>query len=213
MRSMKAARLSIAIDQSSLRAFQEACADCGAVPEEVLKRWVKFALRRHRERKPSSRPFHRLPGEVMAKKSKAKRLGSRRKSALLPRLQIRVKKVDYDNLMAVCKERHLNVSRLIRLWVAYLLKWHKQGGRIERKAEPEAFKDDPRAMVWDGYLQVHLQDADTLTALKDACRQRGVEHSRVMRGWISHILGLYRRGLDLNPPELPKRRRRPGKSG
>lgn len=193
------------IDPSTLRAFQDACANRGENPNEVIRRWIKLSLAQPGQGKATRRRSHDSPAKAGAGQSRAR---ARRKSPLTPRLHVRLRRAEYEALRAGCKQHQFTVSSLIRLWVAYLLKWHKQGGRIERKAEPEAFKDDPRAMVWDGYLQVHLQDADTLTALKDACRQRGVEHSRVMRGWITHILGLYRRGLDLNPPDLPKRRQR-----
>lgn len=200
MGAQKQTHLSILLNQSSLVAFRKACEECGESPDKVFGRWIKFSLAKWRRNK-SGRPFHLLPGEVMARKRRA--TDTEPTYPAPPRLQFRLKRKEYLTLMAACKQRDVDVSSLMRRWVSALLKWHKEGWRIAVMAEPEGFKKDPRRLVLDGHLQIRIGKATVLRKLKDACRQEGIHHSHVMRTWISHILNQHRTGQDIEPPSDP----------
>ena len=200
MGAQKKTHLSIILNQSSLMAFRKACEECGESPDKVFGRWIKFSLAKWRRNK-IGRPFHLLPGEVMARKKTAK--APKPKSPTPTRLQLRLKRSTLDALKATCLDHKRDVSSVIRDWIDYILKLHRHGEKILATAEHEELKEDLRELVFNSRLHVSMEPV-ILSNLKAACRKEGFHHSRVMRSWIAHILAIPRSQKEgIGPPSDP----------
>ena len=200
-------RTSIDLDPDVLQKFTKACQDCGEEPKEVLQRWISSAVRQHQGRGTSRRTFALIPGKRRRRKESPD-------ASLRTRLQILIKSKDYAALMKACHKHNaahndqIDLSGLIRSWVSHLLHLYKQGGDIAEHAEAEAFKTNVRSLVYDARLQIRMMHADLLNRFRRMCRKERLSQSRVLRGWIAHILSLDAQGKGIMPPakKVPPRR-------
>ena len=200
-------RTSIDLAPNVLQKFTKACQECGEDPKAVLHRWISSALRQHQGRGTSRRTFAVIPGKSRRRKESPD-------ASLRTRLQILIKSEDYAALMNACKNHNaahqdqIDLSGLIRSWVSYLLKQHEQSRSIVGKAEGLVLKEDPRERVLDARLQIRLLDPEMLNRFRSMCRKVKIGQSRLMRGWIAHILALNAQGKGIMPPtnKVPPRR-------
>lgn len=200
-------RTSIDLDPNVLQKFTKACQDCGEEPKAVLHRWISSALSQHQGRETARRTFAVIPGKRRRRKVSPD-------ASLRTRLQILIKSKDYNALMNACRKHNaahqdqIDLSALIRIWVSYLMEQHEQSRNIAGKAEGLVLKEDPRERDLDARLQIRLLDPGMLTRFRGMCREVKVGQSRLMRGWIAHILALDAQGKGIMPParKVPTRR-------
>lgn len=187
-------RLSIDLAPATLKAFEKACEDGGRAPEKVLGQWVQFIVKRHRKRAAKTGPFHLIPGEGKPRAASAD-------ESLRTRLQVRVREVDRTALMRACEERGVDLSSLLRRWVDYILEQNQKGGNVAAPAEPEAYKKNRRKLVFETRLQIRLLDVKVLNKFRRMCRDQRLDQSRLVRGWLTHILKLHKDGGSIEPPK------------
>ena len=187
-------RLSIDLAPATLKKFQKACEDAGRGPEKALGQWVQFIVKRHRNRAAKTGPFHLIPGE-------GKPRAESPDESLKTRLQVRVREADRTALKRACKKRGMDLSSILRNWVDYILEQNQKGENVAAPAEPAAFKKNRRELVFETRLQIRMLDVTTLNKFRRMCQDQRLDQSRLVRGWLAHILKLHKDGGSIEPPK------------